>query len=124
MLDFKLMKKASHTGISILLLIPFITGMVLPYGAGDNLSLFVKTFFNDHHPQVSFEKPCDMDHCNPYMPKCPLCPSPGSVAQFLNTEGAGAYLPTPTSSFIVITSGILSDQGVVKSIFHPPLSIL
>jgi len=67
--------------------------------------------------------PCDMDHCNPYQPKCPLCPSSSSFIQLFR-QGVADYLPTPTSSFILFTSGTLSDQGFVRAIFHPPTSIL
>jgi hypothetical protein len=70
----------------------------------------------------SFQKPCDMNQCNPHMPKCPLCPSSSSTIQFFHQEAA-AYLPTPISSFILISVSTLSDQGVVKAIFHPPTSI-
>jgi hypothetical protein len=77
---------------------------------------FSKTVNND---PPSFQKPCDMNHCNPHVPKCPLCPSPSSTNLYFSQE-MGAYLPTLTSLFILITIDNLSDQGFVKSIFHPP----
>ena len=75
------------------------------------------------YPNASLQKTCDMDHCNPNLPKCPLCPSSISVNPFLLQE-TDAYLPTPTASFIPASNDTLSDQEVVKSIFHPPATIL
>jgi hypothetical protein len=103
-----------HVFMSFLVLLPFFTGA----------SSFPQLANND----LSFQKPCDMDHCdmdncNPDIPKCPLCPSSGSFIQLFRQEMAD-YLPTPTSSFILLTLGTLSDQGVVRAIFHPPTSIL
>jgi hypothetical protein len=74
---------------------------------------------NNHPP--SFQKPCGMDECNPNMPKCPLCPSFSSINLCPYPEAA-AYLPTPVSSFILLSVSSLSDQGVIKTIFHPPIS--
>ena len=110
-----MLRKIVHVFISILLLLPLLTGMP---GFGQ--------FANNYLP--SFQKTCDMDdcdmdNCNPHMPKCPLCPSSNSFIQLFRQEVAD-YLPTPTSSFILFTSGILSDQGFVRAIFHPPTSIL
>src|SRR3972149_2915462 len=101
-----MLKKCLNIFVSILLLFPLLTG-----GIG-----FPQTVNNDH---ISFRKPCDMDDCNPYMPKCPLCPSSNSTIQLFHQEAA-AYLPTPISSFILISVSALADQGVVKAIFHPP----
>jgi hypothetical protein len=108
-------KKISHVFMSILVLLPFFTGASgFPQLANNDLPSFQKTCDMDH---------CDMDNCNPDVPKCPLCPSPGSSIQLFRQEMAD-YLPTPTSSFILLTLGTLSDQGVVRAIFHPPTSIL
>ena len=104
-----MLSKALNIFMSILLLLPLLTGEV-------GFSQMV----NNYPP--SFQKPCDMDHCNPYMPKCPLCPSLSSSNLCLHHE-AGAYLPIPISSFILLSVSTLSDQGVVKTIFHPPISI-
>jgi len=71
---------------------------------------------------ASFQKPCNMDDCNPGMPKCPLCPSSSSINLYLHQE-TGAYLPILTSSLIFICVDTLSDQGFVKSIFRPPTSL-
>jgi hypothetical protein len=101
--------------MSILLLLPLLTG-----GGG-----FSQMFNNDPfslQKPCDMKKPCDMDHCNPYMPKCPLCPSLSSSNLYLHHE-AGAYLPIPISTFILLSVSTLSDQGVVKTIFHPPTSI-
>jgi len=103
---YTMLKKALNIFISILLLLPLLTG-----GAG-----FSQMISAD---PPSFQKACDMDDCNPYMPKCPLCPSSNSTIQLFHQEAA-AYLPTPISSFILISVSTLSDQGVVKTIFHPP----
>jgi hypothetical protein len=99
-------RKALNIFISILLLLPLFTGVV-GFSQPINKS------------PASFQKTCDMDDCNPYMPKCPLCPSSNSTIQLFHQEAA-AYLPTPISSFILISVSALSDQGVVKTIFHPP----
>jgi len=92
--------------ISILLLLPLLAGVVG----------FSLTVSND---PPSFQKPCDMKDCNPNAPKCPLCPSSGSVNLYLNHEAA-AYLPILASSFILDSVSTLSDQGVIKGIFRPP----
>jgi hypothetical protein len=110
-----MLRKALNIFISISLLLPVFTG---------GFSFFSP--INNDPP--SFQKPCnmddcDMDHCNPYLPKCPLCPSSNSFIQLFRQEVAD-YLPTPTSSFILFTLGTLSDQGFVRAIFHPPTSIL
>jgi hypothetical protein len=101
-----MLKKALNIFISILLLLPLFIGEA---GLFEAVS----------HASPSFQKTCDMDDCNPYMPKCPLCPSSNSTIQLFHQEAA-AYLPTPISSFILISVSALSDQGVVKAIFHPP----
>jgi hypothetical protein len=107
-------KKISHVFMSILVLLPFFTvAPAFPQLANNDLPSFQKTCDMDH---------CDMDTCNPDMPKCPLCPSSSSFVQLFRQVVAD-YLPTPTSSFILFTSGILSDQGFVRAIFHPPTSI-
>ena len=105
-----MLKKALIIFMSILLLLPLLTGAVG----------FSQTVNND---PPSFQKPCDMDHCNPYMPKCPLCPSSSSHIPYL-PNGARIYLPTLNSSFNLVSLESLSDQGFVKSIFHPPTSLL
>ena len=112
-----MLRKLLNIFISILLLLPLWTGMPGSFGSGKVNDL-----------QIHFQKPCDMDdcdmaNCNSQTPKCPLCPSPTSFAQLFRQEMAD-YLPTPTSSFILLTLGTLSDQGFVRAIFHPPTSIL
>ena len=102
-------KRIINVFISISLMLSLFSGVAaFPQVVNNNLS--------------SFQKPCNMDDCNPNMPKCPLCPSSSSTIQFFHQEAA-AYLPTPISSFILISVSTLSDQGVVKAIFHPPTSI-
>jgi len=103
-----MLKKVLNTLFSILLLLPLFAGEVGFFQAVSNAS-------------PSFQKPYDMDDCNPNMPKCPLCPSSSSINLYLYHEAA-AYLPTPTSSFILLSVSTLSDQEVIKTIFHPPAS--
>ena len=110
-----MLKKSVNIFISILLFIPFFTGTSGFSVLGDNLPF-------------SFQKPCDMDHCDmdhasPNTPKCPLCPTFNSFAPYLS-GGVRIDLPALPSSFIVLSINTLSDQGVVKAIFHPPTSIL
>jgi hypothetical protein len=101
--------------MSILVLLPFFAGISgSSQLANKDLPSFQKTCDMDH---------CNMDTCNPYMPKCPLCPSSNSFIQLFRQEIAD-YVPTPTSSFILLPLGTLSDQGFVRAIFHPPTSIL
>ena len=106
---FLMLKKALNLFISILLLLPLFTEVV---GFSQPV---------DNNPP-SFQKPCDMDHCNPYMPKCPLCPSSSSMSPYL-PNGTRIYAPTLTSAFNPISADTLSDQGYVKSVFRPPTSI-
>jgi hypothetical protein len=101
-----MLKKGLNIFISILLLMPLFTEVVgFPQRA-------------DSDPP-SFQKPCDMDQCNPQMPKCPLCPSSGSISLYFY-HGAESYLPVFTSSLAAVDINTFSDQGFVKSIFHPP----
>src|SRR4030043_1226615 len=104
-----MLSKALNIFMSILLLLPLLIGEVG----------FFQMVNND---PPSFQKPCDMDHCNPYMPKCPLCPSSSFMRLYL-PNGTRIYAPTLTSLFYPISADTLSDQGYVKSIFHPPTSI-
>lgn len=69
-----------------------------------------------------FKKPCEMDHCSPDIPKCPLCPSFGSQTPCIN-QGTLAYLPPLDSSFVLVCLDTLFDQGFIGSIFRPPTSI-
>jgi hypothetical protein len=69
----------------------------------------------------SLPKPSCMDDRNPHAPQCPLCPSFSSINPCPYPEAA-AYLPTPISSFILLSENTLSDQEVTKTIFHPPIS--
>ncbi len=99
-----------RTGLNIFIAIL----LVLPLFAGE-----AGLFRAVSHTSPSFQKTCDMDDCNPNMPKCPLCPSFRSINLFLNHELA-VYLPTPVSSYIKFDVTTLSDQGFVKRIFRPP----
>jgi hypothetical protein len=104
-----MLRKILNIFISLLLLLPLF--------AGD-----VGFFQAVSHASPSFQKTCDMDDCNPNMPKCPLCPSFSSTNLYLYHQAA-PYLPTPSSSFIFLSMDTLSDQGVIRTIFHPPTSI-
>jgi len=77
----------------------------------------------DNRNCCDMDSSCDMDSCNHNLPTCPLCPSTGSLSPYLPNE-AGNYLPLLISSLIIITPKTFSDQGFVKSIFHPPTSTL
>ena len=110
-----MLRKSVNIFISSLLTLPFFTGSYSFSVSGGNLPL-------------SFQKPCDMDHCDmdhssPDTPKCPLCPTFNSFAPYLS-GGVRIDLPALPSSFILVSMNTLSDQGVVKAIFHPPTSIL
>jgi hypothetical protein len=108
-----MLKKASYIFISLLLLQPLFVGVIAFSQPVDQ-------------PGASFQKPCDMDHCDmdhssPNTPKCPLCPAFNSFAPYLS-NGARIDLPAIPSSFILVSINTLSDQEVVKAIFHPPTS--
>ena len=108
--------------ICLLLLPTLFPGMLNYLGMGNGFSSSFDLF--PGNTQAIFQKPCDMDHCdmdhsNPRVPKCPLCTSSGTTALYLHQE-TGICLPVPVSSFIQISYLKFSDQGFVKSIFHPP----
>jgi len=110
-----MLRKVTHIFVSILLLLPFFTGVPgFPQLANNYLPSFQKPCDMDH---------CDMDHSNPNTSKCSLCPSSSSFVQLFRLELTD-YLPTLTSSFISLAVGTMSDQGFVRAIFHPPTSIL
>jgi hypothetical protein len=104
-----MLRKGLNIFIAVLLLLPHFAGGTGLFQAASDAS-------------PSFQKTCDMTDCNPYMPKCPLCPSFGSISLYFLHESA-AYLPPPVSSFVFVSTHTLSDQGVVKTIFRPPTSL-
>jgi hypothetical protein len=114
-------KKVINLLLSILLSIPLIAGAFASSDLANALLSPLEPCSKNHYTEVSLEKPCDMDHCNPLTPKCPLCPSANSINPYLSQEG-GAYLPPPASSIVLITPETLSDQGVIRSVFRPPTS--
>jgi hypothetical protein len=101
-----MLRKGLNIFISILLLLPLFTGEV---GFSQAIG----------HASPSFQKACDMDDCNPNVPKCPLCSSSSSIILYLDRKTI-VYLPASTSSYILLNVRTLSDQGYVKVIFHPP----
>jgi hypothetical protein len=121
MLTFIVMSKRTISSFICLLLLPTLFPGVLNYaGMGSGSSPLFDLF--PGKAQASFEEPCDMDHCNPYMPRCPLCPSSGSSTPYLR-QVAGDYLPTITTSLVLVSVNILSDQGYITSVFRPPAFI-
>ena len=131
--------KIINISVSVFLLLHLLTGTLAFSHAGDNPSSPFQMCSRDNPPRVNLQKLSDMDdsndhdvdhcnsndmdHCNPLLPKCPLCPTANSVNPYL-IQGAEAYLPPLISFFISIPIDPLSDQGVVKSIFHPPTALL
>jgi hypothetical protein len=112
-----MLRKLINILISILLVVPLLAGTPGSFGLPPN----------DSDLQAYFQKPCDMDpcdmdHCTPALPKCPLCPSSSPFAPYLSS--GVIYPPILPSSFILVSINTLSDQGVVKAIFHPPTSTL
>jgi hypothetical protein len=111
-----MLRKLINILISILLVVPLLAGTPGSFGLP-----------KDSDSQIRFQKPCDMDpcdmdHCTPSLPKCPLCPTSGSFLPYLSS--GVIYPPILPSSFILVSINTLSDQGVVKAIFHPPTSVL
>ncbi|OGP92546.1 MAG: hypothetical protein A2156_08725 [Deltaproteobacteria bacterium RBG_16_48_10] len=104
---------------SILLLSSFFMGMFTYSELGIVLAPLSQSPCGESSTVPSVKKPCDMDDCKPNLPKCPLCPSSGSVVSFLNQE-ASDYLPPLNCSFIRISLDTLSNQGFVRSVFRPP----
>jgi hypothetical protein len=115
-------KKVINALLSIVFSVPLFTGIFASPDLSMSYLSSSEICSGDNNGEISFQKPCDMDHCNPNMPKCPLCPSSSSINLYLN-HAAEAYLPTLTSSLILVSVDTLSDQGFVKSIFHPPTSL-
>ena len=118
-----MLTKLINIFLSVLLLLPIFAGALDFSNICDDASPRFQVCSQDHYPQANLQKPCDMDHCNPLMPNCALCPTANSVNPYL-MQGAEAYLPPLDSSFVSINVNPLFDQGVVKSIFHPPPTIL
>src|SRR4030042_674644 len=115
--------KVFNIVLSILLMLPLLGGV---FASSDLPKSFLSSSEicpGDNNGERSFQKPCDMDHCNPHMPRCPLCPSSGSIHPYLYHEG-GAYLPPLASSLVLISPEALRDQGFVRSVFRPPTSTL
>jgi hypothetical protein len=117
-----MMRKAINVSLSILLLLPLFSGEFVSSALAKSRSSSSEICSSDNGANSRFQKPCDMDHCNP-LPKCPLCPSSSSMNPYL-CQGAGVYLPPLPSSLIIINPDALPDQGFVSSIFRPPTSPL
>jgi hypothetical protein len=117
-----MMRKVINIFLSILFLLLFFSGEFVSSALAKSRSSSSEICSSDKGASVLFQKPCDMDHCNP-LPRCPLCPSSGTINLYLH-PGAEVYLPPLHSSFLIISPDALSDQGFVSSIFHPPTSPL
>jgi len=57
------------------------------------------------------------------VPECLDSPFSDCNDDYLLKEG-NPYLPAPTFCLALVSVSTLPDQGFVKSIFHPPTSIL
>ena len=112
-------KKIVNIVSSILLLLPLLVGVL----ASSDLPI---SFFSsseicpgNNYGEVILQKPCDMDHCNPHIPRCPLCPSSSSIVPYLH-QSREISMQSPSSSFILTTLDPLFDQGFLRSVFRPP----
>ncbi len=75
-------------------------------------------------PGSGSQSPCDTNQCDPRTPECPNCVSlEDSIDPFIH-EDTEIYQLKAVSPLIPIALEVLLDQGVVKSIFRPPTSIL
>ncbi len=134
--------KIINISVSVFLLLHLLTGALAFSHPSNNPSYSFQVCPQDNRPEVKPHKVSDKHdskdhdsdhcnnnnnndkgHCNPLLPKCPLCPTANSANLYL-IQGAEAYLPPLISFFISIPVAPLSDQGVVKSIFHPPTALL
>ena len=115
-------KKYLNILTCILLVIALLTWVLSSAGLGFAFTSLSGSSCGKTSDGPGFKKPCEMDHCSPNIPKCPLCPSFGSQAPCLN-QGTLAYLPPLDSSFVSVCLDTLSDQGFIGSIFRPPTSI-
>lgn len=117
-------KKAYHTIITLFVLPGLTIGIVTFFSPA-----FPSLLPENSHQNMRFQKACDMSHCNDHCnsnmpkPKCPLCPSSGSANLVLHLD-SGFYLPILTSSMVSISHILLTDQGFVRPIFHPPTTAL
>ena len=70
------------------------------------------------------QTPYDTNQCDPRTPECPNCVSlDDSIDSFIH-EDTEIYQLKAVSPSIPIALVVPLDQGVVKSIFRPPKSIL
>jgi hypothetical protein len=112
-------KKPTKFFVSLLVLLAFSTGVFISGGAATAFAPFSQPACGRTSTGPGFKAPCDMDHCDSNLPKCPLCTSPGSAVPYLG-QGASEF-PPPLNSFLVFVSlDTLSDQGFISSIFRPP----
>jgi len=106
-----LMKKIFNILVCILLILPLFSGIYSPLKAAHIGSLLLS---------AGYQKTCGMDSCSPNLPRCPLCPSSNSIHPYIPQE-TRVNLEIPVFSFIFVRSDTLSDQGVPRSIFRPPI---
>ena len=131
--------KIINISLSVFLLLHLLTG-ALAFSHPSDVPLYsFQVCSQDNRPEITPQKVSDKHdsndhdidhcsnndkgHCNPLLPKCPLCPTANSPNLYL-IQGAEAYLPPLISFLTSIPVDPLSDQGVVKSIFHPPTALL
>ena len=75
------------------------------------------------NPVSGSQSPCDTGPCGPLMPECSHGLSFEEIDPFLH-EDMETYQLKVVSPLIPIAPEVLLDQGVVRSIFRPPTSIL
>ncbi len=106
-------KKEVNFFITIFLLLPLLTGTLNS----------IQTCEKDSFFQERFERLRPMECCSSNAAMCPMCLSSYSVVSYFPKD-AGLYRPVFPSAFILLELNMLSDQGIVKAIYHPPTSIL
>ncbi len=105
------MKKILNILICTLLILPLFSGIYSPLKAAQMGSLLLS---------AGSQKNCGMDSCSPNLPRCPLCPSSNTILPYMSQE-TRVNLEIPVFTFILVSSDTLSDQGVTRSIFRPPI---
>jgi len=113
------MKKIFNIFIAIFVILPLFSGIYSPLKAAHTTS---PLHIVSPLLRASSQKACGMDSCSPNLPRCPLCPSSNSIHPYIAQE-TEVNLQIPVVSFIQLRLDTLSDQGVIQSIFRPPILI-